>query len=128
MSKHAPRGPLKAREPLAPGDPIKNAARLFCVATNRQGKRCGRSPIAGATVCRMHGGAAPQVKRKALERLMELQDRAIDRMAALMHQEQYPSTAYAASRDILDRTMGKPTESVQVEQSGAIEIRWVGEE
>lgn len=120
MPKHAPKGPLKAREPMDGADPIK----ATCTATNRKGERCKRWPIAGGFVCRMHGGAAPQVKRKALERLMELQDRAIDRMAGLMQQEQYPSTAYAAARDILDRTMGKPTESVQVEQSGELVVRW----
>lgn len=122
MAKHAPRGPIKSRdgEPLEGLHPMKR----LCTATNRQGKRCGRSPILGGTVCRMHGGAAPQVKAKAIERLMLLQNAAIDRMAILMQQEQYPSTAYAAARDVLDRTMGKPTESVQVEQSGELTIRW----
>lgn len=121
--KHAPRGPLKAREdgiPLEAAHPMKRQ----CTATNRQKKRCGRSPILGGTVCRMHGGAAPQVKAKALERLMQLQNAAIDRMAVLMHQERYPSTAFAAARDVLDRTMGKPTESVQVEQSGEVTYTW----
>lgn len=124
MPKHAPKGPIKARdgENLSTPKPIH---RLCTAHSPRTGKPCKKYPIAGAVVCRMHGGAAPQVKRKALERLMELQDRAIDRMASLMHQETYPSTAYAASRDILDRTMGKPTESVQVEQSGSLEIRWL---
>lgn len=36
-------------------------------------KRCGRDPIRGATVCIMHGGSAPQVKRKAIVRA-ELED------------------------------------------------------
>lgn len=33
------------------------------------GKRCKRLPTPGAKVCRMHGGAAPQTKRKAEERV-----------------------------------------------------------
>ena len=38
-------------------------ARARCTATNRQGRRCGKPPIPGGTVCcRMHGGAAPQVQ------------------------------------------------------------------
>lgn len=95
-----------------------------CTATNRQGNRCGKPPIAGGTVCRMHGGAAPQVKQAALERLMAYQDRAIDRLFGLVEQQAYPSTAYQAVRDVLDRTMGKPHESVSVtgKDQGPLEI------
>ena len=34
------------------------------------GDRCKRSPVPGAEVCVVHGGAAPQVKAKAAERLL----------------------------------------------------------
>jgi len=61
----------------------------------------------------MHGGAAPQVKAAAMERLRALQDPAIDRLAKLIAQEEFPTVAYAASRDVLDRTLGKPQEQVQ---------------
>lgn len=70
--------------------------------------------IAGGTVCRMHGGSAPQVKEAALQRLMREQIPSINRMIQLRDQTEYPSTAFAASRDILDRTMGKALESVDV--------------
>ncbi len=41
-----------------------------CVATSRNsGVRCKKLAIRGATVCRNHGGATPQVKRKAQERV-----------------------------------------------------------
>lgn len=39
-----------------------------CVGTNQKGQRCGFSVVPGATVCRFHGGAAPQVKAKAAVR------------------------------------------------------------
>lgn len=121
MSKHAPRGPIKARDPLKGDDPLNG---VQCRAANRQGKRCGRRPIAGGTVCRMHGGAAPQVKQAALERLMAYQDRAIDRLFGLVEQEAYPSTAMQAVKDVLDRTMGKAHESVSVtgKDQGPLEI------
>lgn len=40
-----------------------------CAATNRQGLRCGRFAMAGTTVCDVHGGKAPQVRRAAERRL-----------------------------------------------------------
>ncbi len=70
----------------------------------------------------MHGGAAPQVKQKAQERLAAFQDRAIDRLIQLAEQKEYPSTAFAAVRDVLDRTMGKPIE--QVNNTGSMEVRF----
>lgn len=124
--KHAPRGPLKQRDPLNASDPMKGE-RKICTATNRQGRRCGKSPILGGTVCRLHGGAAPQVKLKAAERLAAYQDRAIDRLFELVEQTAFPSTALTATRDILDRTMGKPIEKVEQQHSGNIVITWQGE-
>ena len=106
---HAPRGPLVKRHPTVAPDPTVPR----CTATNRMGQRCQRRPIRGGTVCHKHGGGAPQVKAKAMERLMALQDPAIDRLAKLIAQEEFPTVAYAASRDVLDRTLGKPQEQVQ---------------
>lgn len=52
-----------------------------CTATSRTGKRCKLSAIPGGTVCRFHGGAAPQVIRKASERLAEVRDAALVKLA-----------------------------------------------
>jgi len=111
MAKHAPRGPLKAKtDPIEGPHPIR--ARVTCTAKSKStGTRCARSPIAGATVCRVHGGAAPQVKAAALERLKAYQDRAIDHLFELTEGKDFPSVRYQAVRDVLDRTMGKPTET-----------------
>jgi len=40
-----------------------------CKGTNRAGNRCGLRPIPGGTVCKWHGGGAPQVKAAAAQRL-----------------------------------------------------------
>src|SRR5262245_5357551 len=41
-----------------------------CVATSRStGERCKMAPMRGTTVCRKHGGKAPQVQRKAQQRI-----------------------------------------------------------
>jgi hypothetical protein len=66
----------------------------------------------------MHGGGAPQVKLAAMERLRALQHPAIDRLAQLIDQEEFPTVAYAASRDVLDRTLGKPGETLEVTVGG----------
>lgn len=43
-----------------------------CTATAKTtGERCKNPAIPGGTVCRIHGGAAPQVAAKAAERLSE---------------------------------------------------------
>ncbi|MGY1724749.1 HGGxSTG domain-containing protein [Blastococcus sp. SYSU DS0533] len=39
----------------------------LCGATRRDGGSCRQPIVRGATRCRIHGGSAPQVRRKALE-------------------------------------------------------------
>lgn len=120
-SKHAPKGPLLNRDPMPASDPLIER----CKAHSKQsGERCKRRPIPGGTVCRWHGGAAPQVKEAAMARLMALQHPAIDRMSQLIAQDQFPTVAYQASRDVLDRTLGKPQESVALTgaEGGPLEI------
>ena len=55
-----------------------------CTATNRAGQQCGKAAIGGANICRSHGGAAPQVKRRAEERLASLVDSAIAELGRLL--------------------------------------------
>ena len=104
------------------GDPMR-APR--CSAHSKQtGAPCRQPAIPGGSVCRYHGGSAPQVKLKAEERLMALQGPAIVTMSDLMaRRSEYPSTAYQAARDVLDRTMGKAAETVKQQHSGAITIK-----
>ena len=50
-----------------------------CKAKSKQsGRRCRNAAIAGGTVCRMHGGGARQVKRKAALRELEAVKAMID--------------------------------------------------
>jgi hypothetical protein len=39
-----------------------------CTGHNRQGVRCGKPPVPGGKVCRLHGGAIPIVAAKAIVR------------------------------------------------------------
>lgn len=45
--------------------------RIVCGAKTRTGAPCQTPPMAGATRCRMHGGASPRSLAKAKERLAE---------------------------------------------------------
>lgn len=53
-----------------------------CRAHRTNGEPCGNYPMRGGTVCRKHGGGAPQVRKKAAERIAE----AADDAAALLVQ------------------------------------------
>ena len=77
-----------------------------CTATNRKGTRCGRPAILGGRVCRFHGGAAPQVKRKALERL-ELAHITPDRTLLEIARIAYSDVAAFFNED---NTLKKPSE------------------
>lgn len=139
MPAHAPKGPIKAKEngqlktAIAVLDPMNGKHPLtaeakegqhMCSARSKQtGKPCGRRAIPGGNVCRWHGGAAPQVKIAAMQRLQDFQDRAISRLFALAEDGNYPSTSYQAVRDVLDRTLGKPAETVRNEHSGELVIK-----
>lgn len=118
--RHAPRGPLKLHDadPMVPVDPMASR----CKATNRQGQRCRQPHIAGGTVCRFHGGAAPQVIEAARVRLFKLQHPAIDALQWLITQRDFPSAAMSAAKDVLDRTEGKPMEQVALQHSGGLTI------
>jgi hypothetical protein len=75
-----------------------------CTARKRNGDPCGNAAMNGSTVCRMHGGAAPQVKRRAQQRILEASDPAAARLVAMMQDETLPpAVQLAAARDLLDR-------------------------
>jgi hypothetical protein len=97
---------------------------VTCKAHNRQGQRCKRTPIRGGVVCYYHGGAAPQVKASARERLMALQPLAIQTLHNLLHRDEFPTVQLGASKDILDRTEGKAAESLSLTgaDGGPLEI------
>lgn len=84
-------------------------ARCTASSSNGSGKQCAAHAIRGGTVCVTHGGRAPQVKRKAEERLeaarqemLELIEPALTRLRTLLSAES-EAVQLAAVRDLLDR-------------------------
>lgn len=87
-----------------------------CSARNRAGGRCGRAPIAGGMVCHLHGGAAPQVRKAAAERIAELVEPALVEMARIIESGDTDSVRLAACRDILDRAGYGARQRIDIEQ------------
>lgn len=96
----------------APKDPS-----LRCTAkAKRSGKQCQGTAIPGGTVCRVHGGAAPQVKAKAELRLAELVQPAIVRIGRIIADPMASETAVLrAAENVLDRAGYPRAHSLDVE-------------
>lgn len=76
----------------------------ICTAHTQSGRACRAHAITGARVCRMHGGAAPQVREAAKRRIMA----AADPIAAMLismalDKKIEPAVRAAAGRDLLTR-------------------------
>jgi hypothetical protein len=86
--------------------------KTLCSARRRNGNPCGNPPMNGSSVCRMHGGAAPQVRRRAEQRILEASDKAAATLVRIMQDTTIaPALQIAAARDLLDRAglSGKQT-------------------
>lgn len=115
--------PSKGRE-RAPDEPRKgisgvpgslNDSRRCSATANRTGERCRAPAIRGGTVCRMHGGALPQVKAKAKERLLALVDPALVALHKILTDEDVDDAhRVRAALGVLDRTGFGPGSKVEV--------------
>ncbi|MGC5023231.1 hypothetical protein ACLQ3K_00630 [Tsukamurella sp. DT100] len=75
-----------------------------CVAHRKNGERCRRLAIQGATVCRAHGGASGHVRRAARVRLEMAADRVAKELQKLAVSDDAPDNVkLAAIKDALDR-------------------------
>jgi hypothetical protein len=103
-----------------------------CTAQSRQsGKRCKNASIPGGRICRFHGGAAPHVQKKAVERLQALEHPAIDVLARFLTAPElatmfstmlHPSTVLNAAKIVLDRTGHKPTDKLEIQTQQTLDV------
>ena len=64
--------------------------KVRCKAKNRWGEQCRKWAMKGSVVCNKHGGAAPQVRRKAAERIAMAQDDAASLLIKFMADDEVP--------------------------------------
>lgn len=81
-----------------------------CVKIKKDGQRCNRWSIRGATVCLVHGGSLPNVKQHAAAavetarmRLIDLTDDAVTVLESLTAEGTAPAIRLKAATEILDR-------------------------
>lgn len=75
-----------------------------CHAHKKTGEQCKNAALAGQSVCKYHGGAAPQSINKARERLSAAADRMAERLLGIAESENIPAyVALQAVNSVLDR-------------------------
>ena len=114
MSDH---GGWRAADDADP-DGFRGRPQTRCVAHRKNGDQCKRHAIKGATVCRVHGGAAGHVRRKAKQRLDEAADRMAKELLGIATSgDVSDAVKLAAIRDALDRSLGRAPATVDVSVS-----------
>jgi hypothetical protein len=68
-------------------DEILPALADRCGARTREGGTCHNRPMLGGARCRMHGGASPQARAKAAERLAMARDLALETLIKRIDEE-----------------------------------------
>ncbi len=87
-----------------------------CVGHKKNGERCRRAAIAGGTVCRVHGGAAPAVKAAARARLENAADRMAKNLLKMaVDDDVADGVRLAATNSALDRAGLSAKTAVEVE-------------
>ncbi|SDE23039.1 hypothetical protein SAMN04488581_3625 [Mycolicibacterium neoaurum] len=107
-----PKPPQYSEEWWAQSKPTVRQHR--CKAHRKNGDRCKQPAISGATVCRVHGGAARHVKAAARARLENAADlMAKELLGIAIDPDVTPAVKLAAIKDALDRSgLKAPSEVV----------------
>ena len=103
--------------------------RRLCQGHTSKGEKCRAPALIGATVCRMHGGSAPQVKAKAARVMLEeLVDPVIVEWRELLKSAKTPAAVKVMlGKHILDYAGYKPVVRVEGVPTLAMVEAWIEE-
>jgi hypothetical protein len=111
-------GPMIARYSEEWWQKVADPKIVRCKAHRKNGDQCRHAAINGTTgVCRNHGGAAGQVRRKARLRLEMAADRMARELLGIATGAESEAVRLAAIRDALDRSGLAAKTAVEVEVS-----------
>jgi hypothetical protein len=87
-----------------------------CTAHGRtSGKPCRNWPVPGATVCRLHGGSAPQVREAARQRLLAMLNPALAELQKILRKpETSDGDRLRAIAQVLTQNGFSPEQAVQI--------------
>jgi hypothetical protein len=115
--------PLPGAEPLTMKSVSHSEARwallpahvIRCNGHMVNGGRCRREAEPGSVVCRLHGGAAPQVRKRAAERLIMSADHASQKLLEWLDDPDVPYRVRAEiAQDVLDRAGLASTQAIKI--------------
>lgn len=117
-------------DPLFRYSEIAELARTLGYDTNiklldpavRESCRCSKTPVAGCMVCRFHGGSSKQVIQKGRDRLLEMVDPSMGRLAKIITKGKHEPAVVAAIKDVLDRVGLKKPEDMMPGQGWSEEM------
>lgn len=96
--------PIPPSDLMPPAGVVRDAQnRVLCGRRRRDGGACTQPAMKGQSVCKMHGGMAPQAKAAGRLRLAALVDPAIGTLAREMVKAERSSDRQRAANSILDR-------------------------
>lgn len=93
---------------------MPDSPKRTCTARRKNGEACHKPPIIGGSVCTTHGGAAPQVRAKAQERLEAMVEPALARLRSLIEHADSDSVRLRATEMALDRALGKVSDKLKL--------------
>ncbi len=103
----------------------------LCIGHNRAGTLCNKYAMRGQNVCRNHGGSSPQALAKAQAaveltelRLLNLAPRAVAELESLVTGADSEQVRLQAANSLVDRSVGKPKERVDVAAKIVVHRPW----